>query len=304
MTVQALPSAIYHCNLPIKSVSAVYGSSINGRKKPSNSAPIPAWPDIEELDQWCCLPAYRRAIFMPKQSLDFMRTTTDEELLRDLDASICPISQAMAQYPGREKDTFSFFHEIYHFLVGSFGVYSAFRQSTQSDIIHSILQTIATAPQFTPHELRQLWNEFYAANRKLVELVQKFEIHEETHANFDALSSMPPEVADAVSDELWQAVGTGYREVYNVLSMSMHELVKRRGINPELVADVAMGVMEVVTALGDLNLLHDIYKLDPASVVDPASAVSMEFPRTSPKILYWRIFARVTMKQAMVKKAM
>jgi hypothetical protein len=32
--------------------------------------------------------------------------------------------------------------------------------------------------------------------------------------------------------------------------------------------------------------------------------VCRDYPRTSPKILYWRIFARVTMKQAMVRKAM
>jgi DNA invertase Pin-like site-specific DNA recombinase len=31
---------------------------------------------------------------------------------------------------------------------------------------------------------------------------------------------------------------------------------------------------------------------------------ALTYVRTSPKILYWRIFARVTMKQAMVKKAM
>jgi hypothetical protein len=61
---QRFPSAVYHCNVPLKSASAVYGSSSNGWRKPSNAAPIPAWPDIEDIDHWCCFPALKRAVFL------------------------------------------------------------------------------------------------------------------------------------------------------------------------------------------------------------------------------------------------
>jgi hypothetical protein len=284
MIVQRLPSAVYHCDLPIKFASVVYESSSNSRRKSSNSPSIPAWPDIEDLDRWCCLPAFKRAIFMPKQSRNFMDSIVGK--IEDL-----TIEDVMkSQYQGREEDIFSLLHEVCHHLVCWAGMYCAFRLTTQSDISHGLLQTIATTPQPTPRELRQLWNEFYAANGKLVELVQKFEIYEETFANFGALTSVPPEVVDAVSDKLWKAVGDGYRAVITELSMRTHELVQQRGMDPDIELDVAIGIIEIGTAIGDLNL-HDIYNLDPRSVLDPASVENMELPSMLERADYYIISA-------------
>jgi hypothetical protein len=64
VTVQRFPSAVYHCNVPFKYPSTGYESPSNRRKrsKPQNP-PIPAWPDIEDIDHWCCLPTFKRATF-------------------------------------------------------------------------------------------------------------------------------------------------------------------------------------------------------------------------------------------------
>lgn len=289
-----LSPAVYHCSLSIEAASAVYAST-SGQKSLGSSPPppppllVPAWADIESTDPWCCLPTLKRAMFVCEQNRDFVitaltgygarngelaqRADADTLSIRELLSSITDFTQTLVQYEGREKDLFSFFHELIHCMVGHEGVYSAFLQSTQSDRVHGLLATIATTPQLSPRELQQLWNEFRVANRKLLRLVQKFEVVEETVANLCALSLVAPEVANTVFDELWQAiVRDGYGAVFAANSMRMQELDLELGLKQiDYFIEAAFAVMELHTTLLDLNV-HN--------VVNPDSVVSTDFGLT------------------------
>jgi hypothetical protein len=249
VTVQSFSPAVYHCNVPFKSVSAVYESATN-RRKPSKSQnpPIPAWPDIEDIDQWCCLPAFKRARFccdflnedqQPDSPLFFQmkyvldhRGEYSEEAVKEVwrllyffnfasDEVFYALSEKSTGkarrfigdaitwaeshfYKEGAVDGFSSKHEFGHYKVGSERVYSAFLQNSQSEIVHGLLETISTTLQLAPADLRELWNDFFYANEKLVKLVQRFEFIEEIVANYLGMVSSSPEVREAIVDQLIQ----------------------------------------------------------------------------------------------------
>jgi hypothetical protein len=245
MTLQSFPSAIYHCSVPFKSLSAVYGSSNGGRQ--SNVPPIPAWPDIEDIDQWCCLPTLKRAVYIhdpPQESLmdfiDFLEQYLLQQIekaeqgiqeqtsvfvnlaamlytrISELPCSISDMSKESIRnylhgvnwdslrYLCGEKNVFTNFHEMTHSIVGKTGIYSAFRQNMQSDAVHHLLQIISSTPQLSNPELQQLWREFRVSNGKLLQLVRKFEVVEETVANLWALSLLEPQIRDSVIGDLYE----------------------------------------------------------------------------------------------------
>ena len=299
MTVQALPSAVYHCNVPIKSASAVYGSNNNGRRPSKPQAPpIPAWPDIEDIDDWLCLPGLKRAVFLchrgkvpqsleePDQlglELEYIETHRGEYspdvvaearllsfyynigLGEPLDSVNSRLNDfvALAEKSSGEarllhrnairwaesqlleggyKDTFSAAHERGHSTVLLEGVYSALAQNAQSDIIHGLLETIATTPQLMPRDLRNLWNEFFAANDNFVRLVQKFEVIEEIVANQQGLWNLAPEVRSAVVGELLKAIqNKGYWSLFSTFLMDGCRSNPNR----------ALPLMELITILHD-----------------------------------------------------
>jgi hypothetical protein len=143
---------------------------------------------------------------------------------------------------GGYYDAFSAAHERGHFIVGAEGVYSTLVQNAQSDIVHGLLETIATTPQLMPRDLRKLWNDFAAANEKLVLLVQKFEVIDEIVANQQGLWDLAPEVRSAVVDEVLKAIqDKGYWSLFSTFLMGGCR------DNPNR----ALPLMELITILHD-----------------------------------------------------
>jgi hypothetical protein len=288
MNIQGFPSAIYHCPVPLKAASAVYESSSDvrsGHSNLSNSPPIPAWPEINNPNRWCCLPSLKRAIFICDQKRNFepavevlavgkadidriiegQDTMSYGEIFKEGISIAKRMAIAWSQFGAGEKDAFSVFHELVHYVVGSSGMYSAYRQNTQADKVHRILELITTAPQLSDRDLRQLWTEFFTTNTNLWQSVQKFEVVEETVANLYAQLLVADEVRGAVSSELSKAiVKEGYFGFFVLFSKDL--LTRNGGFDQAFVLmelfTIYLDNPEIKAVINELfRLLGDPYRL-------------------------------------------
>jgi hypothetical protein len=65
------PSAVYKCVIPVKKViapsGAIYHSLFREPTKGTQALPFPAWPEIDDPDQPCCLPTLLRAVYFSQR---------------------------------------------------------------------------------------------------------------------------------------------------------------------------------------------------------------------------------------------
>lgn len=149
-----------------------------------------------------------------------------EEVARSLSATRVAevlyqgFSFAHAQNDLSPEDTFSFAHEDAHFDVAFQGnVHSARLQEKQASLVHMALQRVVTTPESSAADLEHYWRDFVGANRRLVELVQRFESIEEVAANFLGLCYLTPEIRERVEQKVTRAMrALGLYEDYLVFA--------------------------------------------------------------------------------------
>jgi hypothetical protein len=269
MTLRRFPSAIYHCDLPVSSAGAIYSSSVNAlerRSTLSSKPPIPAWPDIKRIDQWCCFPGLFRAIYIydkhrereydPNMQyvLKHSQVITQEvlnEAIKLIGTDSSELQQNLLlsarwwEISKRSRglydsyDIYSHLHEGCHGLVGVMGLYIAFRQYGYAAIINDLLRTIGTAHQLSPNNLRQLWHDFFAFNSELCSSVLLFRDVEETVANMYAIEITDPEFRDDIFDRLDASM---YNQGYLPFANAFAEGCKGR-------YQLALPLMELYTIL-------------------------------------------------------